>query len=653
MAEPDHTEPTIATPNGRLQALRPWLFPLLLVGIVLLLTALDLSGSSVSVIDPGPSSGLVVGNPRPIRSDEWRVRTPLVVRQAGAGWGQQANIATGPHDIGVVADVPVRDWSTFVRPHHWGYWAFGLSRGFAFEWWLNWALAAIGPYALLYVLTRRVTLSAALGLVVAAAPSVQWWTNSFTGSVIGYTCLGVAALILALRQPGRSKRWIGLIAFSGWMFACAATIPYPAWVVPLFIALAPVVALAVFVEAKQDGRSWRERLITAAAVGGTAAVMSAAFLFHHRAAVQAISQTVYPGHRSESGGGGDLVGLFGSPYYWYVARHAEPVLVNGTNESEAAGPLMLLLPAVVAYACAAMLPGFTVVRRRAAALLCGGLVLFAWFVLPIPAGIGRLVLLTQVPPHRLYHTLAPIGAIAFGMTTCFVGGLPVASRRRIAAIAASATFAATATAGTWFTIQNVPLPGGRVVIISMGVASLVGVTLAGYIRSGAIAMAVLAVVVTLFANPLQHGLGPLTDSPAIAKINAEAAQSPGVWWVSTSDSQADIAVLTASQAPMISGPSVYPNVEVWLRLDPNRSKAASWNSYSHVIVDALPDGATTTMWREADILHLGLDLCGADAAALKIGRAVLPPGDPLPSCTTNAEQFDGPEGSLQLATIVP
>jgi hypothetical protein len=263
------------------------------------------------------------------------------------------------------------------------------------------------------------------------------------------------------------------------------------------------------------------------------------------------------------------------------------------------------------------------------------------------------VLLDQVPPQRLYHALGVIGAIAFGLTVCFVAGLPVVNRRRIAVTAAVATFVATAAAGARFTIQDAPLPGGRVVIVAVVVAVAVGATIIGLVRSGAVALATLAVAVTLFANPLQRGLGPLTDSPALAEINAEAERSPGVWWVSTSDVPADIAVLTASQAPMISGPSVYPNEEIWLRIDPDRSEAASWNSFSHVMVDALPDGAATTMSREADILHLGLDLCGADAAALEIGRAVLPPGDPLPSCATSVEQLDGPSGPLQLVTIVP
>jgi hypothetical protein len=631
--------------------LRPWLFPLALLVAVLVLTALDLNGSSVSVIRPGDESGLVAGHPRATRSDEWRVRTPLVVRQAGSGWQQQVDIAAGTHDIGVVADVPVRDWATIVRPHHWGYWVFGLSRGFAFEWWINWALAAVGPYFLLYVLTRRVGLAACLGLVVAAAPSIQWWTNSFTGSVIGYACAGIAALMLAVARANRDRQWIGLVVAAAWLLACAGTVPYPAWVIPLFVGLAPLTVLVVVLE-RHGAASLRQRLVTVGCVGVGAAVLAGAFFWHHREALQAISGTVYPGQRRESGGGGSLTSLFGSPYYWYVNRRTEPVLVVGTNESEAAGPLMLLFPALLAYAGAVLLRVQGVLRARARALMLGGLVLLAWFALPVPFGAGRFLLLSQVPPDRVLHTLGPIGAIAFGATVALLADCHVEDRRRIACGAGVAMFAAVAVAGTYFTIQNAPLPGSRVMVVAAAVAIAVGVTLAVGSR-GALLLAGLTVAVSLFANPLQRGLGPLADSTLLDAVLAETTAAPDVWWVSTSDDPADTAMLVASQAPMISGPSVYPDIEVWLRIDPDRSLEGVWNSFSHVMVDALAEGEATTMRREADILHLGLDLCGDDAAALEIGRVVLAEGQPLPSCAIATVTAPGADGPLRIVTVAP
>jgi hypothetical protein len=154
-------------------------------------------------------------------------------------------------------------------------------------------------------------------------------------------------------------------------------------------------------------------------------------------------------------------------------------------------------------------------------------------------------------------------------------------------------------------------------------------------------------------NPLQRGLGPLATAPALRVIAAEVTSEPSGWWVSTSDDPADIALFTASSAPMVSGPSVYPNVEVWLRIDPTRAQESSWNSFSHIMVDSLDEGATTTMSREADILHLGLDLCGADAAAFEIERVVVPGGNAVPTCATEVEVLDGPNGPLLLVTVDP
>jgi len=60
-----------------------WLvFPLLILLVTVVLASLELSGSSVSRYDPsGGNNGLLAGRARPLRTDEWFVRTPLLARQ--------------------------------------------------------------------------------------------------------------------------------------------------------------------------------------------------------------------------------------------------------------------------------------------------------------------------------------------------------------------------------------------------------------------------------------------------------------------------------------------------------------------------------------------------------------------------------------------
>src|SRR5579872_2052524 len=63
-----------------------WVFPAVLVVVTVGLSAAGVSGTSVGVLRSSTTPGahdpsLIAGTPRPVRSDEWNVSTPLLVGQ--------------------------------------------------------------------------------------------------------------------------------------------------------------------------------------------------------------------------------------------------------------------------------------------------------------------------------------------------------------------------------------------------------------------------------------------------------------------------------------------------------------------------------------------------------------------------------------------
>ena len=81
--------------------------PICVVVLIVLLGSLRLSGSSIGLVAenyPAQSAGI----PRPNRSDEWRGRTPLVVRQAATDFASETDVGMGVHDTGVLSDLPVK-----------------------------------------------------------------------------------------------------------------------------------------------------------------------------------------------------------------------------------------------------------------------------------------------------------------------------------------------------------------------------------------------------------------------------------------------------------------------------------------------------------------------------------------------------------------
>ena len=64
-----------------------WILPAVVVLVVVVMTALGISGSSVASLraEPGRDGDLIAGEPLALRSDEWNTRTPLVMGQVEDG----------------------------------------------------------------------------------------------------------------------------------------------------------------------------------------------------------------------------------------------------------------------------------------------------------------------------------------------------------------------------------------------------------------------------------------------------------------------------------------------------------------------------------------------------------------------------------------
>jgi hypothetical protein len=611
-----------------------WLvFPILILLATVVLGSLELSGSSVSRYDPsGASNGLLAGRARPVRTDEWFVRTPLLARQAALDLPQHDVIGVGEHDMAVGNDLPTGGWEVLVRPHTLPYHVFGFARAFAFEWWIVFlALPAIGLYFLALALGVRMLTALLIALVVVLSPVVQWWTVPTTGTTIGYACLAGAALIAAVRARSMYST-IALAALAGWLGACLVLTLYPPWAVPMALLVGAVVVAAVAVTRPPPGerRPWWIGLLVVGAVGAVVAgLLILAFFVAHRDALDALANSIYPGRRRSSGGAGDLAVLLGAPFDLVESAMSNPVVeVNGLNQSEAAAGLFTLLAiatALVAGRRASASPGW---RRRAVLLtiLGVGAVLVAWYLLPVPAAIGRFLLLDRARSDRMLLPLAAASALALGI---FVDThhRPGSGLERSRLAAGTAAFAIpTLWAGWNLDVDGTIAPRWQVLLLVAAATAGVGLALSGR-RAG------LGLVVALFAvgaatvNPLQHGVSPLADGPG-ATLGRELRSRPDTGTVlyvvegrtKGLDAQAE---LTASGVPLVSGVNNSPNATAWRVLDPHGSSRTAWDRYNIAVWIAGPPGSAPRFdLAPPATLTVTVDPCDARLAMLNVSTVV-------------------------------
>lgn len=230
-------------------ALIRWRFVIAAV-VLVVCVVLRISGSSTNIwsfyIDGDPYQGTLFGAPRIIRSDEWRVFTPLSVSQCQSGCPALSTYLNGGgHDMTMVYAQPAWALATLFRPSLWGFLFLGAEGGMAFFWVGRLLALLLVTYQLGLKLTNGDRyLSATMAILVAFAPAVQWWfvVNSIAELIIFGEGL-VLALDAFLRADRRWKSWLfaGLICWQAGAYLLSL---YPAWQVPFFYVFA---ALGVWV----------------------------------------------------------------------------------------------------------------------------------------------------------------------------------------------------------------------------------------------------------------------------------------------------------------------------------------------------------------------------------------------------------------------
>lgn len=607
--------------SGHLKG-RPWLFPIGLVFLVVILTTANVSGSSVGVygISAGQSaaeSGIKLGQARPVRSDEWLVRTPWLLNQVKNGLPSTSSSGIGSHDVSVVGDLPVRSLDILVRPHHITSWLLSPERALAAEWWTWHLLMICGIFALIYSLTRRTVIAAGCGVLLALSPSTQWWVAPGSFTTVGYGALAGAFFIEAVSKVGRQRIVYGVLA--GWTFACFVCTLYIPWMITTAIVVGCVV-VGVLIELARNAPSRREiaRVVLGIAVvaGSIAAILIATFVLRHAEAMKAVNGTIYPGNRvAEVGGKLNPATLFGAPFD-YNAFNPQTVTVNGTNQSENSAGIALLIPAaIVLFALVAA--GLKILRNRTTAALTAvivsGVILMSWALLPLPSYVGRMFLLDRVPPLRLLPTLSLVSVIAFGLVVCLVGTEDI--RPRPSAVVVSILtfgFIQMWAAGLYRVEQNAINPWRPLILVGL-ICFAIGACLSGFVRSGLALLLGFSIVQFVQTNPVQVGADSLLKNPVSALVaDVEAKVGDDIGWLTLGGDIYVRGAIEASGARFVSGISRYPNHSAWKILDPSGRFESAWNRYAHIAVEVGEPGSTPSISSpQSDVVIVTIDPCDA------------------------------------------
>ncbi len=571
----------------------PWLFPIILVFAVCVLAALRVQGSSVGVFETATQGrayhdvNLLFGHPRPIRSDESTVATPLTISQAKTGFHVTNPVFGLGEDMSELYDAPYLEWSTLFKPQNWPFFVLPLEPAFALKWWLLGAGLVAGCFFFLEtVLPKRRLLNVVLSLSAFFAPMVQWWYLSATIVPLAWAFVVLALLIRVTEAETRRAR-LWLAAALAYSMACFALTFYPPFQIACGLGVAAVYVGYLWQRGGKP-REWLTSLRWPAVAGLMAVAVVGTFFATRLSVVRAIMGTSYPGHRVVQSGGFSINRILDGPFLGVLQSNRLAAHYD-MNQSEASNFIMLwpalLIPSV-----------YVLIRRRredkrlpylliAVNLML--LVLAARMLLPLPTIVAKVLLLTLVPHQRLLLGMGLLGLVQIALLV----------RERPARWPWWLSTGTAAVAGLMFLTVGLRLrhyfPGllphyWLIVVPVLAVTAAVWGLLSKRPVAGVATLLALGLATSAYVNPLYRGLAPITDNK-LSRVLAQlpSAHDKSVWVLLGGGSFTNF--LPAQGVPSYSTTYLYPQLGLWHRYDPTGAYDQAYNRYANVGFVIKPD----------------------------------------------------------------
>ncbi|MGW4466775.1 DUF7657 domain-containing protein [Micromonospora sp. NPDC004704] len=610
-----------------------WFFPALLTAALLLLTALQISGSSIGVYHSvlygaqAEDTHTLFNNPQPIRSDEFIVNTQLTIAQDAAGYPRiNPNIGQG-EDVSLIVDVPYKEWSTVFKPHNLVFLVLPFDNAFAFKWWSMAYLLVLSCYFfVLALMPKRRWFATGLSLALLFAPFVQWWYQYITLGPLYYALFAATVFILLVR----SKRLLPSIAWGvllAYLLTCFALVLYPPFQIPCALVVAAF-AVGYLIE---QGRLLPRRLllrqlgIIAGSLGVGGALIGA-FVATRIGVIETVQNTAYPGQRLIESGGFDVAHTFsGSTSFGLQFAEKAPLYQALSNQSENSN-FLLVFPYLVVPSVFLLYRLFRTRRATDWPLLFTGIALLgllSWMFVPHLGLVGKLLFLERVPHPRL---LIGIGLLSFIGVVLFARRLDEEFARRREE-------------------NRSALPGHRIVLgytavvllvqVLLGLhvmdaypgfmsergllISIIPITLVTYLvlrgrfAWGAAVLLVFSVGMTALIHPLYRGTDVLTSTPLSQAIRTIHAEDPGAVWATDVGSIQNFAYMNGARS--MTGVYAYPQLDLWKTADETGQQEHVYNRYAHVWFNFDRDPAvtspTTLNLPTPDHFEVNTEPCGA------------------------------------------
>lgn len=584
--------------------------------VFILCVVFEISGSSISelAIASGGESDVVFGKSRFVRSDEWAVFTPMAFSQVTSDNGLfsyfQDTTRGVETDMFMVYGQPVNDIAILLRPFQIGYLFLGASRGLSFFWcgrmiFLFMVSFEFG-YRVIYI--RAKSLALGYALLIAFAPLVQWWFS--INGLVEMLLFGQLALIWAnyyLKTNSYKKRVLLMLGIT-WSLGVFVFAVYPSWELPLAYIFIAVLISLLLRDLSGAAKGYKDIILCMSSLILLIVAILYVLVFKSADTISQVSNSVYPGQRTATGGNGFFI-LATYPLTLFYPICENVITPNACEASTvfSAFPLIYFLAII-------QIVRSTKARKELIPLLVVSILLICYGSFQLPDWLTKITLLDKVGGQR------SIQICSFSLLLLLFFSLKYIEKQSNFKAEGIAIVSWLIAVGAYSLCANEDVQFVYVAI-SFGItlAFMIAVMFSYSIAGRLILCSICALVAFLsgaLVNPINVGIEGLIQAELVNDI-AENNEE-GDLWASIDNPYTLENAGIVSGARTINSINTYPQLETWKKVDPDGSSTEIYNRYSHIPMSLLSDGDP-----QFDLLFLdsfSLDLSADSLSELGVNK---------------------------------
>jgi len=605
------------------------LISVLFIAVIVLFVGFGIHGSSIGVYNQGlfkygqKDSNLLLFHPRAIRSDEWLVSSPYILSQYKNDF-KVVNRFIGIHgqNMAVLYDAPTKHWSTFFKPHNYGFFVLPIEQAFALRWWFRDLVLFIGAALLLTKILKNRLYAVLSSLALVFTAFNQWWSIQSL-YYFGFGSLALYAFLEVLERRKTQQKLLFSLPFIYFTLAFIFSI-YPPFQISILLLLCFIV-LGYFMNNKRLILINKTSLLITLCSTLFVGLIILLFYIDLRIPINLIANTVYPGSRTEFGGNFNPLHLLNGFYNMQLIDETKGVALF-ENQSEASSFFMLSLFCFPIY----LLDLFKEIRKRKVdfLFLFIGIYLIIslwWIFFPLPKIFAKLLLLNFVPPKRMI-----IGIGIANYLLVFISLLKSRNKslqfQCLAIFLTLLTFIFHIFLGFYLKLNYPEFIQSNLKIFL--VSTIAGVMVYSLLRKWKCSFIFLllgySIITVIRINPVYRNLDIFKSSKLSLKLREiEQANYKKHRWI-VYDELILGNYLLANGIHTLNGVYLYPQLKLWKKFDKNEKYSDIYNRYAHIVFTVSNTSNATFSLVTPDYFQVSIDPCSKLLRELNVKYYIFP-----------------------------